>query len=76
MAVCSSILAWKISMDRGAWQGYGPWDYKESGQAIEHTAHRLLPVEDLVLQAELQELDILLEDKSCLEIRVILENIV
>ena len=25
MATHSSILAWKISMDRGAWSGYSPW---------------------------------------------------
>ena len=24
-------------MDRGAWRGYSPWDYKEPGTA-EHTA--------------------------------------
>ena len=26
----SSILAWSISTDRGAWQGYSPWGCKES----------------------------------------------
>ena len=25
MATHSSILAWRISMDRGAWQVYSPW---------------------------------------------------
>ena len=34
MANYSSILAWKIPMDREAWwtavQGYSPWDPKES----------------------------------------------
>ena len=30
MATHSSILAWKIPMDRGAWSGYSPWGWKES----------------------------------------------
>ena len=30
MATQSSILAWKIPMDRGAWLGYSPWGPKES----------------------------------------------
>ena len=31
MATYSSILAWKNSMDRGAWQAtYSPWGCKES----------------------------------------------
>ena len=30
MATQSSILAWKIPMDRGAWLGYSPWSHKES----------------------------------------------
>ena len=25
----SSILAWRIPMDRGSWQGYSPWGHKE-----------------------------------------------
>ena len=30
MATHSSILAWRIPMDRGAWQAtYSPWGYKE-----------------------------------------------
>ena len=29
MATLSSILAWRIPMDRGAW-GYSSWDCKES----------------------------------------------
>ena len=30
MATHSSILAWRIPMDRGAWQGtYSSWDRKE-----------------------------------------------
>ena len=36
MATHSSILAWKIPMDRGAWQGYSPRGGKES-----HTAEQL-----------------------------------
>ena len=32
MTTCSSILAWKNSMDRGAWKAtYNPWGLKESG---------------------------------------------
>ena len=30
MATHSSILAWKIPMDRGAWLGYSPRGHKES----------------------------------------------
>ena len=30
MATHSSIPAWKIPIDRGAWSGYSPWDCKES----------------------------------------------
>ena len=31
MTTCSSILAWKNSMDRGAWKTtYSPWSLKES----------------------------------------------
>ena len=30
MATQSSILAWRIPMDRGAWQGCSPWGRKES----------------------------------------------
>ena len=30
MATHSNILAWRIPMDRGAWQGYSPWGHKES----------------------------------------------
>ena len=30
MATNSSILAWRIPMDRGAWPGYSPWGHKES----------------------------------------------
>ena len=29
MATHSSILAWKIPMDREAWLGYSPWGHKE-----------------------------------------------
>ena len=25
MAIHSSILAWRIPLDRGAWQAYSPW---------------------------------------------------
>ena len=30
MATHSSILAWRIPMDRGAFVGYSPWGHKES----------------------------------------------
>ena len=42
MATYSSILAWRISMDRGAWQAtYNPWDHKELDMTeIKHTAVR------------------------------------
>ena len=30
MATQSSILAWRILMDRGAWGGYSPWGCEES----------------------------------------------
>ena len=30
MAIHSSILAWNIPVDRGAWAGYSPWGRKES----------------------------------------------
>ena len=42
MATYSSILAWRISMDRGAWQAtYSPWDHKELDMTeIKHTAVR------------------------------------
>ena len=29
MTTHSSILAWRIPMDRGPWQGYSPWSHKE-----------------------------------------------
>ena len=30
METHSNILAWRIPMDRGAWQDYSPWGRKES----------------------------------------------
>ena len=30
IATHCNILVWRIPMDRGAWQGYSPWDCKES----------------------------------------------
>ena len=30
MATHSSILAWRIPMDRGSLAGHGPWGHKES----------------------------------------------
>ena len=39
MATHSSILAWRVPMDRGAWyQGYSPWGHKESDMT-EMTKH-------------------------------------
>ena len=29
MATHSSILAWRIPMDRGAWQSTSPWGHKK-----------------------------------------------
>ena len=29
MATHSSILAWRIPIDRGAWEGYSPWGGKK-----------------------------------------------
>ena len=46
MATCSSILAWRIPMDRGAWGGYSPPGHKESDttEATQHsTVHRDKP---------------------------------
>ena len=37
MATQSIILAWRIPMDRGAWQGYSPWGLKELDTAKEVT---------------------------------------
>ena len=36
MATHSSILAWEISIDRGAW-GYSPWGHKESDKTEQLT---------------------------------------
>ena len=33
VATHSSILAWRIPMDRGAWRGYSPWGHKEPDTA-------------------------------------------
>ena len=33
MATHLSILAWRIPMDRGDWQGCSPWGHKESVMA-------------------------------------------
>ena len=38
MTTYSSILAWRIPMDRGAWQGYSPRGRKESDRT-EATYH-------------------------------------
>ena len=39
MATHSSILAWRIPMDRGAWGGYSSWGHKESDTAEHKQAH-------------------------------------
>ena len=36
MAAYSSVLAWRILMDRGAWQANSPWGHKELDMT-EHT---------------------------------------
>ena len=54
MATHSSILAWRIPMDRGTWQAYSPWSQKEldmiewlsnftslQGIKIPHTSEKL-----------------------------------
>ena len=42
MATYSSILAWRIPMDRGAWRVYNQWDHKESDTTERlSTAHTL-----------------------------------
>ena len=35
----SSILAWRIPMDKEAWWGYSPWGHKESDmtEQLTHT---------------------------------------
>ena len=38
MATHSSLLAWRIPMDRGAWRGYSPQGRKES-DTTETTYH-------------------------------------
>ena len=39
MATHSSILAWKIPMNRGAWQATVHWGHEESDTAKQSTAH-------------------------------------
>ena len=40
MATHSSILAWRVPMDRGAWyQGYSPWGHKESDMTEQLSTH-------------------------------------
>ena len=39
MATHSSILAWKIPMNRGAWRATVHWGYEESDTAKQSTAH-------------------------------------
>ena len=44
MATHSSILAWRIPMDREAWQGYSPWGRKKSDmteQLSTHSTHHI-----------------------------------
>ena len=42
IATHSSILAWRIPMDRGAWQGYSPWGRKESDMTEQLTTAQQL----------------------------------
>ena len=47
MATHSSILAWRIPMDRGAWQATVQWGCKGSDMTKHtHTGPRYLTVED------------------------------
>ena len=39
MATHSSILAWRIPMDRGALAGYSPWGREDSDTERLSTAH-------------------------------------
>ena len=54
MATHSSILAWRIPMDRGAWRAYSPWGHKESYRTewlstAQHKRHpKGFPVESVV----------------------------
>ena len=44
MATHSTILAWRIPMDREAWQGYSPWGRKKSDmteQLSTHSTHHI-----------------------------------
>ena len=43
MATHSSILAWRIPLDRGAWRATGQWDHKQSDttERLTHTQHKM-----------------------------------
>ena len=45
MATHSSILAWKIPMDRGAWRANSPQGHKESDETKHNTAHKVMQVQ-------------------------------
>ena len=39
MATHSTILAWTISMGKGAWRGYSQWGHKELGMTEQLSTH-------------------------------------
>ena len=57
MATYSSILAWRIRMDRGAWWATVPWGCKESDmteqQQRQWTIDRQAPLSMRILQARI-----------------------
>ena len=42
MANYSSILAWRIPMDRGAWQATSPWGHKNLDMTERLSTHSLI----------------------------------
>ena len=43
-AVHSSVLAWRIPVDRGSWRAYGPQSHKKSGTTERFSKHAHGPV--------------------------------
>ena len=48
MATHSSRLAWRIPMDREAWQGYSPWNHKELDMTERLSTHYSTPYNSLI----------------------------
>ena len=48
MATHSNILAWRIPMDREAWQGYSPWNHKELDMTERLSTHYSTPYNSLI----------------------------